>query len=81
MTRPCRKNCYRTRVADAVRRANTTVLQYRIFLMESAATVPALHEAKRRMFQAERDLICVIGGEPDAAIKDSKGWKDGRHSD
>jgi hypothetical protein len=80
VTMPCKENRCRTQVADAVRRANTTELQYRILLMQSAATATAPHEAKCRMYQAERDLIRVIGSEPGAASQDSKGWQDGRHS-
>lgn len=56
------EKCYRPNVADAVRRATTTELQHRILLMESAASREALREAKCRMLQAERDLVCAIGG-------------------
>lgn len=62
MTVPCSTNDYRNNVADAVRRADITELRHRILLMESAASPQARREAECRMLQAERDLVCAIGG-------------------
>jgi excisionase family DNA binding protein len=66
VTTSCSENDYRTNVTDAVRRADITELQYGILLMESAASPQALREAECRMHQADRDLVCVIGGKSDS---------------
>jgi hypothetical protein len=68
VTMPCPANDH-TRVADALRRANQAELQYAINCMESAASPEMRRAAKCRMYQAERDLICAIGGEPDVVMK------------
>jgi hypothetical protein len=75
--KPSPRNCFRTDLADAVRRATTTELQYRILLMESAASPKALRVANRRMLKAQ---VFAIGGEPDATPQDSKGRQDERRS-
>jgi hypothetical protein len=74
------ENEYRKNVAHAWRCATAFELQYRILLMESAASPKALREANRRMIQAERDLVCAIGGDPNATLQNSKDEQDESHS-
>lgn len=72
MKTTCSENDYRTRIADAARRATTTELRYHIRLKESAASPEARYEAKCQMYQAERDLVCAISGDPGAAPQNLK---------
>jgi hypothetical protein len=80
MKSTCSENEYRKNVAHAWRCATTTELQYDIRLMESMASWETLREAKCRMLQAERDLVCAIGGDPNATLQNSKDEQDESHS-
>jgi excisionase family DNA binding protein len=73
VTTSCSENDYRTRIAYAVKKATGAELQYRILCIESAASPEEQRKAECQMYQAERDLICVIGGEQDSVMEGRNG--------